>query len=470
VQENTVIINGTVHFTQGKDYKGPFLVEVAVRKWWKSAVAIFLTVLGPVRWIVDTIGRAQTVSDLPFVKYLLHPYFPPMAFTAAVLFGAWAYYDLRMKKEHAGFIGTPENKNRYRKQAISGAVVVLAVIVVAPLIYGRFHRTSKTFVASAIPAQSAKNQTQNIDPSSPAATPSQPLPPKTTAQGNPASDSNADTSVGPKVKVEIPFVADAFPPAPEGEELPRKYPGVTDGFGKHVTFKNNRIAGGVRVPQGGNPQDTKIINNETLGNTLENAGKMERTTVVGKNNVIKNDAGGEMKDTTTVDPPQGSTINIAPNGFAISGGNVSNPTVNNFAPFEPDRHVPEAKHSDLVSRLSQAHGIVEIDAYQGGTKAYRFAEEWRDIFKESRWDMKYDGRIHEFSMGSHPFAGIVVRYHGVKPLAGTIATMPSSGLEMYVVEALSAVPGSDNILLSPEPGLPEGMIVILIGPMNKPTN
>jgi hypothetical protein len=138
-------------------------VEVCVRKWWKTGLTIALALLVPVRWVLDNIGRAQTVSDLPLLKYLLHPYFPPAAFTGCILVGTWAYYELRMKKEQAGFMGMPQNKSRYQHQAILGGATALAVFIIAPLIYGHYRRNSKSTETPAVAVggviQSAAAQT-----------------------------------------------------------------------------------------------------------------------------------------------------------------------------------------------------------------------------------------------------------------------------------------------------------------------
>jgi hypothetical protein len=105
----------------------------------KPVVTAILLLLTPIQWILDIVGRVQTVRDLP-IRWVLHPLFPPIAFCLAVLIGAWAYFDFRIKKEPAGFANSPENKRRYATQAILGSAVVITAIIVAPLIYGHYYR------------------------------------------------------------------------------------------------------------------------------------------------------------------------------------------------------------------------------------------------------------------------------------------------------------------------------------------
>jgi hypothetical protein len=111
-----------------------------MRKWRKAIAGILLVLLSTLKWIVDQIGRAQTVSDLPVMNWLLHPWFPPIGFTCAAILICWGYYDIKIKKEKAGFVAIPENKKRYRKQAIALAGLSIFVVVMLPLTYGVYRR------------------------------------------------------------------------------------------------------------------------------------------------------------------------------------------------------------------------------------------------------------------------------------------------------------------------------------------
>jgi len=69
--------------------------------------------------------------------------------------------------------------------------------------------------------------------------------------------------------------------------------------------------------------DKKVAENKTTGNTP--------------------DVGGDRREKTSSAPV--AEFNSAPNGIAISGGNVTNPTVNNFSP--PERHLTPAQTEEL---------------------------------------------------------------------------------------------------------------------------
>jgi hypothetical protein len=143
-----------------------------VRKWWKVVGGVLFVLLGVIRGIVDAIGEVQTASDLPVLKWVMGRYFPLAAFAAATLLGSWAYYDYRIKKEPAGFVGTPENKRRFRTQAIVGALAVLAVCVFTPLIYSHYRHAASAETSSASQGVTVQKvaSTQGVQ----SATPTQP--------------------------------------------------------------------------------------------------------------------------------------------------------------------------------------------------------------------------------------------------------------------------------------------------------
>ena len=112
-----------------------------MRRWWKAVAGLVLAALGYLRGFIDLVGEAQTVSDLPVLKWFVHPLFSLAAIGGACVFAAWVYYDLRLKRGQAGFVGTPGSKRRYRNQAIIGAALALTTLVVAPLLYGHYRRS-----------------------------------------------------------------------------------------------------------------------------------------------------------------------------------------------------------------------------------------------------------------------------------------------------------------------------------------
>jgi hypothetical protein len=111
-----------------------------VRRFKKLAGAGFIALLSHAKWALDQFSTAQTLREIPVVKWIFHPWFSPIAFSGAVVLFAWGYYDLRTRKEQAGFAVRPESKSTYRKQAILGAILCLFLFVAVPLLYGHYHR------------------------------------------------------------------------------------------------------------------------------------------------------------------------------------------------------------------------------------------------------------------------------------------------------------------------------------------
>jgi hypothetical protein len=107
-------------------------------------------------------------------------------------------------------------------------------------------------------------------------------------------------------------------------------------------------------------------------------------------------------------PPQQQTI-IAPNGIAIGGGVVSNPTVNNFAP--PRRRISDTQKAEIAACLSKNPGVVDIASIEGNPEAYDLAQDWFDIFRQANWTLEPD-RVASFIVGSGKFEGTRISISG----------------------------------------------------------
>jgi hypothetical protein len=73
----------------------------------------------------------------------------------------------------------------------------------------------------------------------------------------------------------------------------------------------------------------------------------------------------------------------APNGIAIGGGTVSNPTVNNFVP--PARRLSEEQREILVSCLKTTPGKFTVAAIANNGEAYRYAQDWSEVLSSAGW-------------------------------------------------------------------------------------
>jgi hypothetical protein len=80
-----------------------------------------------------------------------------------------------------------------------------------------------------------------------------------------------------------------------------------------------------------------------------------------------------------------STVINAQNGIGISGGEVTNPTVNNYGP--PQRTIEGTDREQLISVLSKHPGSVEFGTLgtDPASESYKFTETLRDIFEAAGW-------------------------------------------------------------------------------------
>src|SRR5579862_5548906 len=105
-----------------------------MRRDWKLLATMASLPLGSIGWILDQIGRAQTVKDLPIIKWALSPVFPPIVFSVGVVFYAWHWIELKTRRQDAGFRLDASERKTAKRRAILAATLAILIIVVAPLL------------------------------------------------------------------------------------------------------------------------------------------------------------------------------------------------------------------------------------------------------------------------------------------------------------------------------------------------
>jgi hypothetical protein len=133
--------------------------------------------------------------------------------------------------------------------------------------------------------------------------------------------------------------------------------------------------------------------------------------VKGSSNVVGNSVSGSRNvvgnnNEVTASRP----VAVAPNGIAIAGGTVTNPTVNNFGP--PQRAISDQDKLVLTARLSQHPGQVAFGAITSdpSSETFKFAQILYDIFQSSGWRMQ--GPIAPMMYGGKPWKGVMIDYKG----------------------------------------------------------
>jgi hypothetical protein len=127
-----------------------------------------------------------------------------------------------------------------------------------------------------------------------------------------------------------------------------------------------------------------------------------------------------------------AAINIAPGGFAISGGTVVNPVVNNSV---PQRRIGENKRKDIIRLLSQHPARIAVYSVQGDKEALTYAKQWVSILQEAGW--KVDGNGVGAFIGDIPFAGVVVEVYGQPTRLGESFNIEKNTPEAVLYQSLS---------------------------------
>jgi len=144
---------------------------------------------------------------------------------------------------------------------------------------------------------------------------------------------------------------------------------------------------------------------------------------------------------------QSTQIINAPNGIAIGGGSVLNPTVNNYAPVP--RHLDPSMLADISGCLASHPGTVKIMAVADSPEAYEYAGEWLKFFKNAGWTIE-DNLIHTFMIGGGIWTGTHIEINGIYRASGNDPIYSTSSPGGALASCLIGKPSPDatNILLS----------------------
>ncbi len=167
-----------------------------------------------------------------------------------------------------------------------------------------------------------------------------------------------------------------------------------------------------------------------------------------------------------VAPATSVTVNNAPNGFAVSGGTLINPIINNGPPPRLIRHLnlSDGDKRKLVEYLREAPGKVELEAFIGNSEAYEFSREWGDLLSAAGWEVLYNNTIHFFTFSGPEWTGVLLGYHGERAGAdGTLITIETNTPLGHLANAITATKTGD-VIFGPSPSNTDGIIVLQVGP------
>lgn len=155
-------------------------------------------------------------------------------------------------------------------------------------------------------------------------------------------------------------------------------------------------------------------------------------------------------------PTNPKALNVAPGGFAISGGTVVNPVVNN-AP--PARTLNNEDRVGMIRFLAQHPSRVAIYSNMNSPESYAYAKEWAAVLRAAGWKIEGDG-IGSY-LPDEPWKGIQMTIHGELTKDGETFQIPINSPAATLGQAL--VKTGNNISGHRDPGQPEDIIELKFG-------
>lgn len=153
-----------------------------------------------------------------------------------------------------------------------------------------------------------------------------------------------------------------------------------------------------------------------------------------------------------------SPIISAPNGIAIGGGNVNNPTVNNYAP--PERRISPSQRTELISALKGKKLKVAFGYLLNVPDSQQYAEDLQEAFKEvAGIDVQDD--VRAMSARRNMWSGVEVEFRGPLHPQETIDISYDTP-EGIVISSLLKAHVNVGAVHS-DVNQPEGLITIVVG-------
>ncbi len=208
-----------------------------------------------------------------------------------------------------------------------------------------------------------------------------------------------------------------------------------------------------QVQPSNEPLSTPAISSETHATKDDNRAKVEhhspRDKVTAKSESDRKPGGKSSA------PP--IVINNAPNGIAISGGTVSNPTVNNFG--SPSRNISVDSRDAVRVLLAKHPATVRVFAVDD-MEANEFAQQWYDLLAAAGWTMK-DKQVIPVQL-ERPWRGVRVGYRGEPPADEKgLVSVPGDTPESALVGALMNAK-TEGISVNPKIDLEDGFVELLV--------
>ncbi len=159
-----------------------------------------------------------------------------------------------------------------------------------------------------------------------------------------------------------------------------------------------------------------------------------KTHVTGNENVTDNNISGDNNVTGNNNQTR-ATAN-APNGIAIAGGTVIQPTVNNYTP--PNRRLSDDQKAMLKACLAVKTGTFTISAIANNSEAYQYAKYFSDVFSDAGWKNEQPIPVAIIMIAGGMWSGVRISVHGTWNEATKTASLIDGAPETLGLECLLA--------------------------------
>jgi hypothetical protein len=90
--------------------------------------------------------------------------------------------------------------------------------------------------------------------------------------------------------------------------------------------------------------------------------------------------------------------------------------------IHPPRHLSDATKSELTKCIGKKPGRFSIGSITNNGEAYRYAQDWREVFLNAGWEIEHkDIPIQLFMIGGAMWSGMQISVHDASPIQGQIA-------------------------------------------------
>jgi hypothetical protein len=129
----------------------------------------------------------------------------------------------------------------------------------------------------------------------------------------------------------------------------------------------------------------------------------------------------------------------------------------------PPRRLSAPRKSEFAECLKKKPGRFSIMALEDNSEAYRYAQDWREVFISAGWEIEHkDIPIQIFAIGGGMWSGMQMSVHDASPTQGQMALANESAEQNLdqCLDAMRVIPGGVRII--PYKERPTGSISIQI--------